>query len=175
MKNIMKKINDTCDEITKEVNDIYKIKYVEQFAFYPVKGAPADTIPPKRKTFNSAGYDFVLPRDVIIRSHSCSKLVFTNIKAKMPTGYYLALFIRSSLAIKHNIMLINNVGVIDADYYDNPDNDGNIGIKLYNCGDSDVLLRKGERVMQGIFTKYYITGDDDADQLRTGGIGSTGK
>ena len=72
-------------------------------------------------------------------------------------------------------MLVNTTGIIDSDYYENPDNDGNIGFAFYNMSDVDVLIKAGERVLQGIFEKYLVTEDDDANEVRTGGTGSTGK
>ena len=82
---------------------------------------------------------------------------------------------RSSIGFKKKLMLVNTTGIIDSDYYENPDNDGNIGFAFYNMSDVDVLIKAGERVLQGIFTKYLITEDDNADEVRTGGTGSTGK
>ena len=87
----------------------------------------------------------------------------------------LECYIRSSLAIKHNITLSNSTGIVDADYFSNPDNDGNIGCFLVNHGDEDVHLEAGERVFQGIFKKYLTVDNDKANEERTGGFGSTGK
>lgn len=72
-------------------------------------------------------------------------------------------------------MLINTVGVIDSDYYSNKDNDGNIGFKLKNLTDEEVIIEAGEKIIQGIFSKYLKTDDDNTLEERTGGIGSTGK
>jgi dUTP pyrophosphatase len=66
-------------------------------------------------------------------------------------------------------------GVIDADYANNPDNDGNIGAKFMNMGHASYYVEKGERCMQGIFLKYFTVDDDDADGERGGGYGSSGK
>lgn len=93
----------------------------------------------------------------------------------MPPDEYLALYIRSSLAIKSGLSLANGVGIIDADYADNPDNEGNIGAMFYNHSRYDVYINKGERIMQGIFCKYSVTDDDATDGKRGGGYGSTGK
>lgn len=142
--------------------------------FEAVKNAPIDTNVPKRSTKGSAGYDFYAPSDITIPAKSCTGLIFLNIKAMMPSNIYLQMIIRSSLAVKHNIVLETS-GVIDADYYGNEDNDGNIGIKLRNNGDKDYFIKKGERVAQGVFLQYYLTDDDNADGERGGGYGSTGK
>ena len=82
--------------------------------------------------------------------------------------------IRSSMAIKRHLALVNSTGIIDSDYYNNEENEGHIMIALLNYGKETVSLEKGERVAQGIFSKYLITNDDDATGIRTGGIGSTG-
>lgn len=143
--------------------------------FYPVKNAPADTVLPKRKTAKSAGYDFVLPCDVRLNPHSISAIIPTNVKASMPDDEVLMLYIRSSIGIKHHVTLANGTGIIDADYFSNPDNDGNIGICLQNNSNEIVSLKKGERIMQGIFVKYAVCDSDDTNEVRKGGFGSTGK
>lgn len=143
--------------------------------FYPVKNAPASTVLPKRKTAKSAGYDFVLPCDVRLNPHSISAIIPTNVKAFMPDDEVLMLYIRSSIGIKHHVTLANGTGIIDADYFSNPDNDGNIGICLQNNSNEIVSLKKGERIMQGIFVKYAVCDSDDTNEVRKGGFGSTGK
>lgn len=143
--------------------------------FYPVKNAPADTVLPKRKTAKSAGYDFVLPCDVRLNPRSVSAIISTNVKAFMPDDEVLMLYIRSSIGIKHHVTLANGTGIIDADYFSNSDNDGNIGICLQNNSDEIVSFKKGERIMQGIFVKYAICDSDDTNEVRKGGFGSTGK
>ena len=99
-----------------EVSKAFKLRYFE-----PVKGAPADTMLPKRSTKNAAGYDFYAPHDFIIPAGGASDLICFNVKAHMIHSDYLQLKIRSGLSVKHDIMLACS-GVIDADYVDNPDN-----------------------------------------------------
>ena len=93
----------------------------------------------------------------------------------MPQGEVLLLFIRSSLGIKRGLSLANGVGVIDADYYGNPSNDGEISIAIRNCTDAPITIEKGERVAQGIFVPYAVVDDDDVETTRQGGFGSSGK
>ena len=93
----------------------------------------------------------------------------------MPQGEVLLLFIRSSLGIKRGLSLANGVGVIDADYYGNPSNDGEISIAIRNCTDAPIIIEKGERVAQGIFVPYAVVDDDDVETTRQGGFGSSGK
>ena len=101
------------------------------------------------------------------------KIVPTGIKAFMAYNEFLAIHIRSSIGIKRHIMLANCTGIIDSDYYNNEDNEGHILLGLYNLGTEAVTLEKGERVAQGIFTKYLVANDDEANGIRRGGIGST--
>ncbi len=143
--------------------------------FEVVEGAPKDTVLPKRKTKSSAGYDFILPRDVYIAPHTSTGIIATNVKAIMPDNEVLLLYIRSSIGIGKGVVLANGTGIIDADYANNPMNDGNIGIILRNQSDNHVRLLKGERIMQGIFVRYEVTNDDEADEERVGGFGSTGR
>lgn len=143
--------------------------------FALVKDAPADTKLPTRKTKGSAGYDFYLPCDVVLEPYGDSPIIQTGVKAYMPEDEVLLLFIRSSVGIMKNVTLSNSVGVIDASYCDNPDNEGNIGLKLHNNSPHTVTFKKGERIMQGVFVKYGVVDDDNATEERKGGIGSTGK
>lgn len=142
--------------------------------FELVKDAPADTILPRRTTKGSAGYDFYAPYDIMLVPHSCSKLVFLNVKAYMQPDEKLQMYIRSSLAVKSNITLETS-GLIDSDYYNNPDNDGNIGVKFRNNGDEPIVIPKGSRCCQGVFGKYLVADGDDVNETRTGGYGSTGE
>ena len=88
----------------------------------------------------------------------------------------LLLYIRSSIGIKRKLILSNGTGVIDATFYNNPDNEGNIACALYNYGNEPQTINAGERVMQGVFVKYLTTEDDKPlNKTRTGGIGSSGK
>lgn len=143
--------------------------------FALVKDAPIGAKLPTRKTKGSAGYDFYLPCDVALEPYGDSPIIQTGVKAYMPEDEVLLLFIRSSVGIVKNVTLSNSVGVIDASYCDNPDNEGNIGLKLHNNSPHTVTFKKGERIMQGVFVKYGVVDDDNATEERKGGIGSTGK
>lgn len=128
---------------------------------------------PKRSTKNSAGYDFFLPKNIAILPHS-TILLWTDVKAYMQEDEVLQLHIRSSIG-KRGITLSNCTGIIDSDFYSNPSNDGNICIMLRNMTDEIVELMGGEKIMQGIFTKFLLADNDNATEERIGGIGSTGK
>lgn len=131
---------------------------------------------PVRMTESSAGYDFYLTEDIVLDPGE-TKLTFTNIKARMPKDMYLQLSIRSSLAYKKNIVLANSPAVIDADYYNNEDNEGNIGLILYNLSDAYTWsLKEGLRVAQGIFLEYHTAYNEaENKKKRESGFGSTGK
>lgn len=130
---------------------------------------------PVRKTTTSAGYDICVPEDVVLLPDRLV-MVPTGIKAYMQPDEFLGIHIRSSMAVKKSVRLVNNVGIIDADYYNNPDNEGHIMLALVNTGVEPLLLKKGERVAQGIFYKYLVTDDDTKTEKdeRAGGFGSTG-
>ena len=178
---------------------------------------------PVRATANSAGYDFVVAQDTVLKPyedhdrelrllHDVSlqqvlsnlfesakgttatqpltladvanltgkhknrpTLVSTGMKCKLDPGTYLELSVRSSTPLKHWIVLANGVGIIDADYYNNPDNEGEIFLQLINLSPYDILLKKGEKIGQGIIKQYLTTEDDAATGDRLGGFGSTSK
>ena len=149
-----------------------KIRGFEKVAKY----ADVDFPMPERKTELSAGYDFCLPEEVTLEPGKL-QLVPTGVKAYMQPGEWLGMHIRSSMAVKKRLMLVNNVGIIDADYYNNPDNEGHIMLALLNMGENPVTLPKGERVAQGIFYNYLTADGDEkvSKAVRGGGFGSTGK
>lgn len=135
----------------------------------------ADLELPQRQTKAAAGYDLFSIKEVRITPGNVL-LVPTGVRVKLPVGEFLAIYARSSLAIKRRLMLANGVGVIDADYYDNPDNGGEILIPLFNMGVEEVLLPRGERIAQGIFMNYLTSTAEDSflEKKRVGGFGSTG-
>lgn len=101
-------------------------------------------------------------------------LVPTGIKCKIPDDHFLQLSVRSSLPLKHWLILGNSVGIIDADYYNNPDNEGHIYFQLINLMPFDIVIKKGECFGQGILLPYCTTEDDHgSDTVRSGGFGST--
>lgn len=124
---------------------------------------------PQRNDEGSAGYDLRTPCKITIPPHSHSNLIFTDICAYMQKDEVLKIFVRSSIGIKKGLILSNGTGIIDSSYYPR-----NIGIKLYNTTDKEVVLEKNERVCQCIFEKY-LTIDNDicANTKRLGGFGSS--
>lgn len=187
------------------------------------KYADAELPLPVRATANSAGYDFVVAKDTVLKPYedhdrelrllrdvslqqvlsnlfesakgtavtqpltltdvanltgkhkNRPTLVSTGMKCKLDPGTYLELSVRSSTPLKHWIVLANGVGIIDADYYNNPDNEGEIFFQLINLSPYNILLKKGEKIGQGIIKQYLTTEDDAATGDRLGGFGSTSK
>ena len=147
--------------------------------FQIVKGwEDKNTNLPIRKTKCAAGYDFEAAEDTLIPSFKKGNnptLIATGIKAYMQDDEVLYLYNRSSNPKKKGLVLANSVGVIDKDYYENPDNDGHIMFAFYNIKDEDIVIKKGEAIGQGVFMKYLLTDDDKALGKRIGGFGSTDK
>lgn len=129
---------------------------------------------PKRATKHSAGYDFYSPVDMEIGAHQVG-MVWTNVKANFNVDEVLLLCVTSGMG-KRGVMLCNNIGIIDSDYYGNADNDGNIGFRLYNFTDQPYIIKKGDKIGQGIFTKFLtVDNEEDIKNVRQGGFGSTDK
>lgn len=131
---------------------------------------------PVRKTKYSAGYDIEAAEDVVIPSFKKGmnpSMVKTGLKAYMQDDEYLKLCNRSSNPKKKGLILANSIGVVDADYYENPDNDGHIMFAFYNIKDEDITIKKGEAIGQAIFEKFLVADNDAASGERIGGFGST--
>lgn len=147
--------NEESDEKIKEIYDNIKL--------------------PKRATKGSAGYDFYSPITFTLKPCETIKIP-TGIRVKIEDGWFLANFPRSGLGFKYRLQLNNTVGIIDADYY-NALNEGHIMSKLTNDSkeNKEVLITAGNGFIQGIFLPFGITFDDESDEIRTGGFGSTSK
>ena len=133
---------------------------------------------PERKTKFSAGYDVEAAEDCIIPSFKKGDkptLVKTGIKAYMQDDEVLILCNRSSNAGKKGLVMANGIGIIDKDYYGNPDNDGHFMFSFFNIKEKDIEIKKGDVIGQAIFQKYLVTDDDSAEGERVGGFGSTSK
>ena len=130
---------------------------------------------PARATKYSAGYDFFLPFDINLKANE-SIAIPSGIRAKIDPSWVLQIYPRSGLGFKYQLSLANTVGIIDADYY-NGENEGHIIIKLVkrSVDKLDINLESGKGFAQGIFMQYGITEDDDTNDERIGGFGSTKK
>lgn len=129
---------------------------------------------PKRATKHSAGYDFYSPTDLTIPAQSTA-MIWTNVKACFNEDEVLFLCVTSGMG-KRGVMLCNNIGVIDCDYYGNDNNDGNIGFRLFNYTNTTYTINKGDKIGQGIFTKFLtVDNEQTINTVRQGGFGSTDK
>ena len=128
---------------------------------------------PTRATKSSIAYDFYSPVTITIPPMQ-SVMIWTDIKAKFNTDEALLINVRSSMG-KYPIMIANTQGWIESDYYSNPDNDGNIGIRLFNLGTEPYVIKIGDRIAQGMFIKYLEADNGNTDTERQGGFGSSGK
>ena len=168
---------------------MYKIAKFEKVSFEQFKKDCIDACPqlaeddikeiydaikvPKRATAGSAGYDFFAPFQIVLQP-GCTMKVPTGIRARIDDGWVLKLYPRSGLGFKFRLQLNNTVGIIDSDYYGS-DNEGHIQVKLTNDSreGKTVEVEAGTGFSQGIFVEYGITVDDEADEVRNGGFGST--
>lgn len=164
-----------------------------------------DITMPVRKTAAAAGYDIYAAADIVIEpyidilynltktanptdiksledmanitkvSNLRPTLIPTGIKCKMESNQYLELVLRSSCPLKYWLIMGNSVGIIDSDYYNNPDNEGHIYFQVINLSPFPIEIKKGEAIGQGIIKNYLTTDNDNfLDTKRTGGFGSTG-
>lgn len=131
-----------------------------------------EVILPTRGTSKAMAYDFYANADYFVEPNQIAK-VWTDIKAYMGDNECLILNVRSSMGGK--FMLANTAGWIDADYYENEGNDGNIGVFLKNISDETIEIKRGERVAQGAFFNFLVADNGNTDTTRSGGFGSTGK
>lgn len=133
---------------------------------------------PIRKTAKSAGYDVEAAEDTVIPPFvkGCKPtLVHTGLKAYCQDDEWIMLANRSSNPGKKKLVLANGIGIVDADYYGNPDNDGEFMYAYFNISDEDVVIKKGDVIGQVVFQKFLVADDDNASGDRLGGFGSTSK
>lgn len=130
---------------------------------------------PQKGTKKAAGYDFFNPEDIDIEPNKIV-IVKTGVKAYFPEDVGLFLLNRSSNPKKKSLVLMNGVGLVDADYVDNEDNEGEIGFMFMNISSETIYIKAGEKLGQGVFMKYLDTVDYSEDEIaeRQGGFGSTG-
>ena len=153
-----------------------KFEYVKRVTSTGYETKQPDFNLPKRKTKKSAGYDFECIETITIPPYtpgSKPTLVPTGVKCKMQDDEFLMLVNRSSNPKKKFLVIPNSMGIIDADYYNNLDNDGEMMFVFYNLSNEPITIEKGYCMGQGIFQKYYITDNDNAEGERKGGFGST--
>ena len=128
---------------------------------------------PVRSTEHSAGYDMFCAEDTVVLPHSIA-LIPTGMKCYLFEDSWLMIALRSSTPKKKGLILANGIGIIDSDYADNPDNEGQIFIQVYNLTDHEVLVEKNERIAQGLVMPMHLLDIDNVKLVkREGGLGST--
>jgi dUTP pyrophosphatase len=136
-------------------------------------------VPPKRATHKAAGYDLSHYGPTINIPAKGLTYLFTGTKVQMQEDEVLLVALRSSLA-KKGLALVNGVGVIDADYFYSTKppaqgaEPGEIILAVRNVRNRPIEIGEGERIAQGIFTKYLRVDGDVPGGARVGGFGSTG-
>ncbi|MDG0860356.1 dCTP deaminase domain-containing protein [Staphylococcus equorum] len=154
--------------------EYYQVRGFEEVSS-DYKKHDSKTIIPTRSDNKSAGYDFH-SKELIEIQPGEQHLIWTDIKVYMLPSEVLTIHIRSSVGIKTGLQLANTTGIIDSSYYGNGSNDGNIGICLKNTSEFPVVIQEGDRIAQGIFSRYLTTDNDSPiSSTRSGGIGSSGK
>lgn len=178
--NLIEKQNDFIETVANELKKINKENYMRKFEYVNrVLSNGYETLQPNfslpvRSTKNSGGYDFFAMEDITLEPHKIT-YVPTGVKCKMLDDEILILANRSSNPKKKGIILASGINIIDADYYGNPDNDGEISLILQNITDEPVIIKKGDKTVQAVFIKYLKTDDDNSEKERVSGIGSTGR
>lgn len=122
---------------------------------------------PARSSKKTAGYDIYLLEDLVIKPNEIVKLP-TGVKSYFEDDEMLFIIVRSSTGFKYNIRLVNQVGVIDADYYNNKDNEGHMFIKIQNHSEKELKFKAGDTIVQAIFLKYLTTDDDNNLNIERG-------
>ncbi|HTI14020.1 MAG TPA: dUTP diphosphatase [Dictyobacter sp.] len=127
---------------------------------------------PLYATAGSVGFDLYSREDTEIAPRQLG-LIPGNLIVETPPGYMLMLTMRSSTARRKGLLIPNGVGIIDQDYCGEGDE---LLISVYNFRDEAVLVKRGERVAQGIFVPIARVSWTEVDEVGTGrgGFGSTG-
>ncbi|KAI6204987.1 hypothetical protein M3Y94_00740800 [Aphelenchoides besseyi] len=131
-----------------------------------------DAKQPIYSSANAAGMDLHSCEDAMVPAKG-KMLVGTGLKLAIPHGYYGRVAPRSGLAVKNFIDV--GAGVIDEDYR------GELKILLFNFGENDFYVKKGERVAQLLIEKVLhcellevAESELDVTVRGVGGFGSTG-
>lgn len=136
-----------------------RFKKTDEAAILPTKGTP-----------DAAGLDLYATADTIIPAHGRGIIPVGLTLAYCEKGYWLAIMMRSSKRFKQDLY---TEGVIDSDYR------GDLGVKVWNQGDTDQKIEKGERFAQLIphLQPEVEISEGEIEQTERGenGIGSTGK
>lgn len=172
MKRIAKFEKVSLEEFMKDWCDTFELDASDADTRREIEGIYGGIELPKRATKFSAGHDFVSPLTFTLKPNDTIKIP-TGIRCSIDTDWVLMIYPRSGLGFKYGINLMNQTAVVDADYYYS-NNEGHIFIKLVNRGDKIVTVKRDDKFTQGVFLPYGITEDDNVNDKRNGGLGSTG-
>lgn len=114
---------------------------------------------PERSTRNSAGYDFYAIEDIIVPPYKIGDnpfMIATGVKVKMLHNEFLMLVNRSSNPKKKKLVIPQSMGIIDADYYNNSDNEGEMFFAFYNLSNEPVEIKKDEKLGQRYIFKIFF-------------------
>jgi dUTP pyrophosphatase len=128
---------------------------------------------PSYGTSEAAGFDLAAAHDLVVAPRQIA-LVRTGLVIEVPTGYFLAIFARSSTPLKRGLIISNGVGVIDPDY-SGPNDE--VMIQVLNVTDSEVRISRGDRLAQGIVLPAPRVTWEEVSEIREitrGGFGATG-
>ena len=137
-----------------------------------VKKLCYDAIVPTRGSDGAVGYDLYSSEDVVVPCQVGRALVGTGITVVLPPGVYGRVAPRSGLAVKHCIDV--GAGVIDPDYT------GEIKVILFNHGENDFEIKKGDRIAQLVLERCETPPVEEINIVEdtergSGGFGSTGQ
>lgn len=108
--------------------------------------------------------------------HMAAVKVPTGLKVYLEPGEFLDIRSRSGNSSNCLLVLANGCGTVDRDYVDNTDNEGHIMVPIINLSPYNILIKKGEKIAQGIICRYHLVDDEDVNEvlgIRSGGFGST--
>lgn len=163
--------------------DLLPVRATENSAGYDLISAEHLIIPPYLKSMevlqteaNDYGVQSLRSMERMTKSYKIRPtLISTGVKCRLDKGKYLKIVSRSSSPLKYWLVCANSEGIIDGDYYNNPDNEGEIFFQVINFSPFPIEINKGDKIAQGIICDYYLTENDAATGERKGGFGSTSK
>jgi len=128
----------------------------------------------RRQTPGSSGFDIhAACADRTVVAPGAAALIPAGFELSMPETYEAQVRPRSGLALKNRIGLLNSPGTVDSDYR------GEVCVILYNFGEEDFVVRRGDRIAQLVFSRaprVELVEDDalDGTERGPGGFGHTG-
>jgi dUTP pyrophosphatase len=124
-----------------------KMQNLSQTTLIKIKKTHPDAIIPAYQTKGAAGFDFhsvdyhlIMPGD--------TKLIDTGIAVELPECIELQVRPRSGLSFKTGIRVANSPGTVDEDFR------GSIQVILQNTGALPFEIKKGDRIAQGVLSRF---------------------